>query len=84
MLLHPFQSHAGMENEISVIIYLVPCHAQSKGAVRSNVLLVVAMVAVLVKKRKPIDREYQKSVEIPQGVNALPLSVLFSWIFFFY
>lgn len=42
-----------MENEISFATYFVPCQAQSKGAVQDNVLLVVAMVAVIVKKENP-------------------------------
>lgn len=42
-----------MENEISFATYFVPCQAQSKGIVQDNALLVVAMVAVIVKKENP-------------------------------
>lgn len=42
-----------MQNEILFATYLVPCQAQSKGAVYGNVLLFVAMVVVVLKKENP-------------------------------
>lgn len=55
----------------------MPCQAQSKGAVHGNGFLIVAIVAVVVKRENSQRENTKKSVKIFRGVYALPLSRYF-------